>query len=94
MPSHGFLAWTRTPPLCPLPGVVLPKPDYGAMEAALKDACATHNLQPTDYFLLKVTPQPPHSTWPVGKPSKLAHVLLLNTPPLSMKQAVCRRHGR
>ncbi len=39
--------------------MVLPKPDYGAMEAALKDACATHNLQPTDYFLLKVTPKPP-----------------------------------
>lgn len=41
-------------------GVVLPKPDYAAMETALKEACVTHNLQPTDYFLLKVcTPQPP-----------------------------------
>lgn len=36
------------------PGVVLPKPDYKAMEDAMKDACAKMNLQPTDYFLLKV----------------------------------------
>ncbi|GIL57271.1 hypothetical protein Vafri_12526 [Volvox africanus] len=35
------------------PGVVLPKPDYGAMEAALKEACAARNLQPSEYFLLK-----------------------------------------
>ncbi|KAG2436335.1 hypothetical protein HXX76_006644 [Chlamydomonas incerta] len=35
------------------PGVVLPKPDYAAMETALKEACVTHNLQPTEYFLLK-----------------------------------------
>ncbi|KXZ49087.1 hypothetical protein GPECTOR_23g2 [Gonium pectorale] len=35
------------------PGVVLPKSDYGAMETALKEACAKRNLQPSDYFLLK-----------------------------------------
>ncbi|GLC60993.1 hypothetical protein PLESTB_001703700 [Pleodorina starrii] len=35
------------------PGVVLPKPDYGHMESALKEACAARNLQPSDYFLLK-----------------------------------------
>lgn len=37
------------------PGVVLPKPDYAAMETALADACAKANLQPTEYFLLKVS---------------------------------------
>ncbi|MGQ3286113.1 hypothetical protein, partial [Bosea sp. (in: a-proteobacteria)] len=36
------------------PGVVLPKADYAAMEAAMRDACAKRNLQPTEYFLLKV----------------------------------------
>ncbi|KAL6751111.1 dynein heavy chain 5 [Haematococcus lacustris] len=35
------------------PGVVLPKADYAAMEAAMRDACAKRNLQPTEYFLLK-----------------------------------------
>jgi hypothetical protein len=35
------------------PGVVLPKPDYAAMEAALREACGSRGLQPTDYFLLK-----------------------------------------
>ena len=35
------------------PGVVLPKPDYAAMETAMQDACAKMNLQPTEYFLLK-----------------------------------------
>ncbi|GLC41774.1 hypothetical protein PLESTM_001238200 [Pleodorina starrii] len=35
------------------PGVVLPKPDYGHMESALKEACAARNLQPSEYFLLK-----------------------------------------
>jgi dynein heavy chain len=33
--------------------VVLPKPDYAAMEAALVEVCGSHNLQPTEYFLLK-----------------------------------------
>jgi hypothetical protein len=37
------------------PGVVLPAPDYGAMTTALKDTCASMNLQPTDYFLLKAS---------------------------------------
>ncbi|MEW5313906.1 MAG: hypothetical protein WDW38_005438 [Sanguina aurantia] len=37
------------------PGVLLPKPDYAAMETALGDACAKANLQPTEYFLLKTT---------------------------------------
>jgi dynein heavy chain len=36
------------------PGVVLPKPDYEKMEKAMQDACVKMNLQPTDYFLLKV----------------------------------------
>ena len=36
------------------PGVVLPKPDYDKMEVAMCDACAKLNLQPTEYFLLKV----------------------------------------
>ena len=35
------------------PGVVLPKPDYQKMEAAMCDACAKSNLQPTEYFLIK-----------------------------------------
>ncbi len=35
------------------PGVVLPKADYAAMEAAMQDVCKKQNLQPTDYFLLK-----------------------------------------
>lgn len=33
---------------------MLPKPDYASMESALADACAAANLQPTEYFLLKV----------------------------------------
>jgi dynein heavy chain, axonemal len=37
------------------PGVVLPKADYAAMEGAMRDACAAMNLQPTDYFFLKVS---------------------------------------
>jgi dynein heavy chain, axonemal len=36
------------------PGVVLPKADYQSMEAAMRDACISMNLQPTDYFFLKV----------------------------------------
>ncbi len=36
------------------PGVVLPKPDYDAMTAAMSTVCASTGLQPTDYFLLKV----------------------------------------
>jgi hypothetical protein len=36
------------------PGVSLPEPDYKAMTVALKDVCAELNLQPTNYFLLKV----------------------------------------
>ncbi|GAX77074.1 hypothetical protein CEUSTIGMA_g4520.t1 [Chlamydomonas eustigma] len=35
------------------PGVVLPKPDYHAMEMALVEACSAAKLQPTEYFLLK-----------------------------------------
>jgi hypothetical protein len=37
-------------------GVALPKADYRDMEAAMRDACAKANLQPTEYFLLKVSP--------------------------------------
>lgn len=34
-------------------GVQLPPPDYEQLTAALKQQCNQHNLQPTDYFLLK-----------------------------------------
>ncbi len=37
------------------PGVVLPKPDYNLMEAAMHETCVEMNLQPTDYFFLKTT---------------------------------------
>ena len=36
------------------PGVVLPKPDYQHMETAMRDVCTKNNLQPAEYFLLKV----------------------------------------
>jgi dynein heavy chain len=36
------------------PGLQLPKSDYDLMNAAIRDACASLNLQPTDYFMLKV----------------------------------------
>jgi dynein heavy chain len=35
--------------------VQLPPPDYDLLTAALKRQCAAHNLQATDYFLLKAT---------------------------------------
>ncbi|KAG2451278.1 hypothetical protein HYH02_003884 [Chlamydomonas schloesseri] len=35
------------------PGVVLPEPDYGHLMDAMKRQCAQHNLQPTEYFLMK-----------------------------------------
>ena len=33
--------------------MVLPEPDYKLMHIALREACASLKLQPTDYFLLK-----------------------------------------
>ncbi|KAJ8670547.1 hypothetical protein QAD02_001806, partial [Eretmocerus hayati] len=36
------------------PGVTLPEPDYTHLNACTKDACATANLQCTDFFLEKV----------------------------------------
>ncbi len=36
-------------------GVQLPPPDYDLLIAAVKRQCNQHNLQATDYFLLKVT---------------------------------------
>eukprot|EP00879_Flechtneria_rotunda_P023247 GHRR01024585.1.p1 GENE.GHRR01024585.1~~GHRR01024585.1.p1 ORF type:complete len:163 (-),score=43.90 GHRR01024585.1:257-745(-) len=36
-------------------GVQLPPPDYDQLNAAMKRQCTQHNLQPTDYFLLKIT---------------------------------------
>lgn len=36
------------------PGVTLPKPDYIDLTAALRKQCAQNNLQPTEYFMLKV----------------------------------------
>ncbi|EGI62283.1 Dynein heavy chain 12, axonemal [Acromyrmex echinatior] len=36
------------------PGVVLPTPDYTHINACTRDACATANLQCTDYFLQKI----------------------------------------
>lgn len=42
--------------LFPAPAdVQLPPPDYDLLTAALKRQCAAHNLQATDYFLLKAT---------------------------------------
>lgn len=42
--------------LLPAPtDVQLPPPDYDLLTAALKRQCAAHNLQATDYFLLKAT---------------------------------------
>lgn len=35
--------------------VQLPPPDYDLLTAALKRQCVAHNLQATDYFLLKAT---------------------------------------
>jgi len=35
--------------------VQLPSPDYDHLTAALKRQCSLHNLQATDYFLLKAT---------------------------------------
>lgn len=40
------------------PGVVLPKPDYKNIEAAINDACVEFNLQPEDYFISKVSSPP------------------------------------
>ncbi|KAF6263196.1 dynein heavy chain 8 [Scenedesmus sp. NREL 46B-D3] len=37
------------------PDVQLPPPDYDLLTAALKRQCAAHNLQATDYFLVKAT---------------------------------------
>ncbi|PNG99654.1 Dynein heavy chain 7, axonemal, partial [Tetrabaena socialis] len=37
------------------PGVDLSPPDYGPLAAALRTACASANLQPTQYFLTKAT---------------------------------------
>ena len=36
------------------PGVVLPTPDYEQLTIAMKKQCTIMNLQPTDYFLMKV----------------------------------------
>lgn len=36
------------------PGVVLPKPDYEALLGAMKRQCNALNLQPTEYFNVKV----------------------------------------
>jgi dynein heavy chain len=33
--------------------VVLPEPDYGHLMDAMTRQCALHNLQPTQYFLMK-----------------------------------------
>jgi len=35
------------------PGVVLPEPDYAALEAALRGRCRAHNLQAVPYFMNK-----------------------------------------
>ncbi|KAG2501733.1 hypothetical protein HYH03_000233 [Edaphochlamys debaryana] len=35
------------------PGVTLPEPDYGHLMEAMKRQCVVHNLQPTEYFLMK-----------------------------------------
>lgn len=40
------------------PGVVLPKADYGAMEGAMRDACAARNLQPTGDMTASPLPLP------------------------------------
>ena len=36
------------------PGVELPKPDYGALEEALKDDLRTNNLQCVPWFIEKI----------------------------------------
>ncbi|GIL64289.1 hypothetical protein Vafri_18269 [Volvox africanus] len=37
------------------PGISLPRTDYGPLVEALRSACASANLQPTEYFMLKAT---------------------------------------
>ncbi len=37
------------------PGIQLPPPDYTDLKAALLSRCATLNLQPTEYFITKVS---------------------------------------
>lgn len=36
------------------PGINLPESDYRELQDAMKIQCASNNLQPADYFLLKV----------------------------------------
>ena len=36
------------------PGVVLPKPDYDALEDAIRDSIARMGLQDTPWFMMKI----------------------------------------
>lgn len=76
--------------LCPLSsvadaahaGVKLPPSDYDNLVGAIKRQCATHNLQPTDAFLLKVTQ--------LYQMVVVRHGLMLVGQPFSGKSAALR----
>lgn len=63
-------------------GVKLPASDYDNLVAAIRRQCATHNLQPTDAFLLKVTQ--------LYEMVVVRHGLMLVGQPFSGKSAALR----
>lgn len=63
-------------------GVKLPPSDYDSLVGAIKRKCATHNLQPTNAFLLKVTQ--------LYEMVVVRHGLMLVGQPFSGKSAALR----